>query len=150
VELEGEGPDECYVNDDCGLFHTECQDEECVLVEGKGDNECMVDDDCVEVEPPNLDCESICAQIPGADFLAQGLSSSTACKNALPDFYPSTTCYTTCRYPWFNRVDNIAGYDSCCCGVVKRFPCDDCPGQNPQCPDPNDICAANEPSWHSP
>ena len=150
VEVEGEGQWECFYDEDCEEWHTECIEEQCVDVEGPGDWECYYDSDCEEVEPPELDCQYICGQTPGADVLAQGLATSNECKSALQEFYDSVTCYTTCRYSWFYRVDNTAGYDSCCCGMVKRFPCDDCPGQNPTCPDPEDICAANAPSWYSP
>ncbi|MCP4647038.1 MAG: hypothetical protein GY852_04780 [bacterium] len=148
-EVEGEGQSECLYDEDCQEYHTECIEEQCVEVEGAGDWECLFDEDCEEIEPPSLDCGYICGQTSGAEVLAQGLVDSNECKSAL-SIYESITCTTTCRYSWFYRVDNVAGYDSCCCGMVKRFDCTDCPGQNPECPDPEDICNANAPSWYSP
>ncbi len=153
VDVEGEGQWECIYDEDC-VEDTYCGDgivqpeyEECEY-----DQDCYgeaVCNNCQCIEPPYLDCGYICGQTAGAEVLAQGLATSNECKSAL-SVYESITCYTTCRYSWFYRVDNVAGYDSCCCGVVKRFPCDDCPGQNPTCPDPEDICDANAPSWYSP
>ncbi len=155
VDVRGFGDSECSFDADCieEEFHTECIEEQCVDVEGPGDWECYYDSDCEITEPPNLDCQYICGQTPGAEVLAQGLSSSSQCTSALQSYYEPISCYTTCRYSWFYRVDNVAGYDSCCCGLVKRFPCTNCPCTPPcdfGCPDPETKCAAAAPSWYSP
>ncbi len=157
VEVDGAGQDECLFNSDC-IEETYCGDgevqqewEEC-----EDDSDCNEDagevcsSKCMCVGPPDLDCKYICAQTQGAELIEQGLSSEALCGEEVKDYYEPITCKTTCRYSWFYRVDNIAGYDSCCCGAVKRFDCSDCPGQNPQCPDPNQVCTANAPSWYSP
>ena len=150
VEIEGAGQDECYVNDECTLVHFECQGEQCVLVEGGGKDECYFSEDCEVVDSPDLDCEYICGQTPGAELIAQRLPGINECNLQVEEHYLPQTCYTTCRYRLFYRVDNMAGYDSCCCGMVERFPCDDCPGQNPTCSDPENTCSAATPSWYEP
>lgn len=153
VQVEGEGTNQCQSDYDCepdqycgdGIVQQELG-EEC-----ESDNDCDGGecDDCHCYYPPELDCQYICGQTPGAEFIAQGLSSESACGSEVQETYSPMDCMTTCRYSWFYRVDNVAGYDSCCCGMVKRFDCDDCPGQNPQCPG-KEICDENAPSWYDP
>ena|GEM_PF-1632622 len=104
---------------------------------------------CKCVYPPTLDCDSICADMPGTESFGGGYSSASACSAGVGDYYGMTDCYTTCAYAGYYKVTNIAGEASCCCGMKKMFPCDDCPGQNPECPDPEVICTENEPFWYS-
>jgi len=114
-----------------------------------GDEVC---EGCRCIAPPDLDCEDICGHTSGAELIQQGLSSSSMCNAAAAGYYGSMTCYTTCKYSWFYRVDNVAGWDSCCCGAVKRFECSNCPCVEPcepTCPG-QDICDRNAPSWYSP
>ncbi|MEW5996151.1 MAG: hypothetical protein AB1657_00975 [Candidatus Micrarchaeota archaeon] len=178
-QVSGPGSDECDADSDCRHYGcvgescellyepgtSECEaDADCVVAycgNGRVDagEECdgqagcdsggVCSEGCTCVYPPSLSCGSICGETPGAEVVAQGLSSSQECSSRVTGYYDTPVCYTTCRYSWFYRVDNIAGYDSCCCGMVKRFPCTDCPGQNPQCP-PESTCAENAPSWYSP
>ncbi len=105
---------------------------------------------CTCVYPPSLNCDYICSQTSGAQLIGTGLSSQSQCTAAAQSYFPSQTCYTTCRYSWFYRVDNIAGFASCCCGMKKQFPCTDCPGENPYCQPAETVCPANAPSWYQP
>jgi hypothetical protein len=105
---------------------------------------------CKCVYPPSLNCEYVCSLTSGAQVIGTGLSSQSQCAAAAQSFFQGQTCFTTCRYSWFYRVDNIAGYASCCCGMKKQFACSDCPGENPECPPAETTCPANAPSWHSP
>jgi hypothetical protein len=105
---------------------------------------------CTCVNPPSLDCESICANTPPAQSFGGGYGSAQACADAVSSHYlPGPTCYLTCTYSWYYSVSNIAGTSSCCCGMKKQFACDDCPGQNPTCPG-QDTCQQNAPSWYVP
>ncbi|MBD3397798.1 hypothetical protein GF412_01520 [Candidatus Micrarchaeota archaeon] len=153
VQVEGEGSNECQSDSDCEPEEY-CGDG--IVQEGRGeecesDNDCDggVCDDCICYYPPELDCGHICSQTSGAEFIAAGLPSESECGSVVQDTYMPEDCMTTCRYSWFYRVDNVAGYASCCCGMVKRFECTDCPGQNPQCPG-KETCEENEPSWYDP
>jgi hypothetical protein len=106
---------------------------------------------CKCVDPPSLDCESICSATSGAIPISGSYSSASECKAGAQSYFGSApSCTTLCVYAWYYKVTNIAGSDSCCCAVKKTFQCTDCPGQNPQCPDPNTICPANAPSWVPP
>jgi len=105
---------------------------------------------CKCVSPPALNCENICAQTSGAQVIGSGYSTQSQCQAAASSFFTSRTCYTTCKYSWFYRVDNVAGFASCCCGVKKEFPCDDCPGENPYCQPSESVCPANAPGWYQP
>jgi hypothetical protein len=155
VEVEGEGDIECVFDSDC-VEEGYCGDGQ---VQQELDEECEDDSDCNEdavcnncmcIAPPNPDCGYICSQTPGAEVIEQGLENEDACSAAVVEEYEPIDCMTTCRYSWFYRVDNVAGWGSCCCGTVKRFECSDCPGQNPQCPDAEEVCSANAPSWYWP
>jgi len=151
VLIDMPGQDSCHTDADCVVEY--CGNgrrdpgEDC-----DGEGPCGVDgvcSDCKCVEPPDLNCGSICGETSGAELIQQGLSNSALCSGAVSGYYESMTCYTTCTYSWFYRVDNVAGYDSCCCGAVYRERCSDCPGQNPVCP-PESICSQHTPSWYSP
>lgn len=186
VEVSGLGEDECIFDEDCIISHLECVDEECVEVQGDGEDECLFDWDCVEeaycgdgevqeelgeecesdndcsgeevcnncrcIAPPDLDCDYICGQTSGASSYGHGLSSAQECSGLVSDQTSSQTCKTTCTYSWFYKVENVAGSDSCCCGAVKRFDCENCPCTEPCEPDcpGQEICASNAPSWWSP
>lgn len=104
---------------------------------------------CRCVYPPTVNCDSICAEMPGTTNFGGGYSSAQTCSAGVGDYYGITNCYTTCAYAGYYKTTNIAGSASCCCGMEKMFSCDDCPGQNPVCPDPEVICTENEPSWYS-
>ncbi|MFH1222206.1 MAG: hypothetical protein V1492_03920 [Candidatus Micrarchaeota archaeon] len=90
---------------------------------------------CQCVYPPTLNCGSICAEM-GSGFAVlgtgHGKADAQACLDAARE--EPVTCQTTCIRSGFYRVDNIAGWDSCCCKKKQTFACSDCPGQNPQCP----------------
>lgn len=151
VLIEFPGQDSCRTNADCyvELCGNGRMDpgEDC-----DGEGPCGIDGVCVNcecVEPPELDCGDICGATSGADVIGQGLSTASACDSEADGYYSSPDCYTTCTYSWFYKVTNVAGWDSCCCGMVKRFPCSDCPGMNPECPG-GDICSRNAPSWYEP
>jgi hypothetical protein len=109
---------------------------------------------CTCVNPPNLDCESICSYTSGAQSFGGGTGSSQECSSTVSNYYmPGKDCYTTCTYSWYYAVSNIAGTSSCCCGMKKEFPCTNCPCVkpcDPGCPDPESTCAANAPSWYVP
>ncbi|MBD3390092.1 hypothetical protein GF415_04050 [Candidatus Micrarchaeota archaeon] len=153
IEVEGEGEDVCQVDEDC--MEAYCGDgvvqadlgEEC---EQDGDCDGGVCSACLCVYPPDLDCEAVCGETPGAELIAQGISSSGECSARTEEHYEAMECMTTCTYSWFYQLENVAGSDSCCCGIVKRFECSDCPGSNPVCPDPEEICTENEPAWYEP
>ncbi len=155
VEVDGAGVNECQNNFDCAP-ETWCGDG---VIQEELQEECEDDSDChgggvclgnCQCEyPPELDCDEICGATSGADMLAQGLASSTACGALLPGEYPSEECHTTCRYSYFYKEENEAGMDSCCCGMVKRFDCSDCPGENPVCPGES-VCSQNSPNWVQP
>lgn len=160
-ECEDDG--DCSGNDICVGCQCISPEPYCGDEEVNGDEECdptATPDGCDEsgvcgslcrcVYPPSLNCELVCAATPGAQSFGGGYGSANECKNAVADHYGTTTCYLTCSYSWYYKVTNIAGEASCCCGVKKMFECSDCPGQNPQCPDPDTTCAANAPSWVPP
>ncbi len=161
--------EECESDSDCGSGE-HCSACSCVSTPAycgdgaiNGNEECDPDaapsgcdepqacgNNCKCVSPPSLNCESVCALTSGAQVVGSGFATQSQCQAAASSFFTSRTCYTTCKYSWFYRVDNVAGYASCCCGMKKEFPCDDCPGENPYCTPAETICPANAPSWHSP
>ncbi len=155
IEVLEPGTDECQEDGDCVTAY--CGNgrvdpgEEC-----DGDVGCEsggVCEDCRCYYPPELDCMEICGATPGADFIAQGLLSSSECGSEAEWYYESYECDTTCIYSWFYKVTSVAGMDSCCCGMVKRFDCTNCPCEPPcdqGCPDPDEICDAEAPSWYYP
>jgi hypothetical protein len=56
-------------------------------------------------------------------------------------------CFTTCIQGIY--LTRTAGEitQTCCGGViVEKFPCTDCPGQNPVCPDPAEVCGTTQTS----
>ncbi|MBN2121654.1 hypothetical protein JW721_01170 [Candidatus Micrarchaeota archaeon] len=154
VEVEGAGQDGCLFDSDCiEEAETYCGDD---IIQQENGEECEDDSDChgdevcskcTCIAPPDLDCGYICGQTQGAELIASGLISGSACEQAVD--YAEVDCKLTCVYSWFYKAENVAGYDSCCCGMVKRFDCTDCPGQNPQCPG-EEKCNANAPRWWSP
>jgi len=160
--------EQCEYDQDCGegMWCIDCYCYEVPAYCGDGildpGEECEYDYDCdggvcsqgcTCVYPPSLNCNEVCSATPGADVLGHGLASSSDCGKAAEAYYEAPMCYTTCTYSWFYKVTNIAGYDSCCCGMVKRFPCTNCPCVKPcdtGCPDKDVICPANAPSWVAP
>ncbi|MCI0503699.1 hypothetical protein L0Y65_03225, partial [Candidatus Micrarchaeota archaeon] len=164
---EVEGNEECESDNDCGSGQTcdECMcwdtpqycgdgikngNEQCDGSSAGCDGGGVCSTGCSCVYPPMLNCDYICSLTSGALFIAGGLSSESQCMSAATSVFPSRTCYTTCKYAWFYKVDNLAGFASCCCAMKKEFACSDCPGQNPVCPASGTICPANAPSWQSP
>ena len=159
VQVEGEGTNECQSNYDCepetycgdGIIQQE-RGEEC-----ESDNDCDggVCEGCHCYFPPDLDCSEVCGEID-TTFIAQGLSSSSACEVAAHAMqgWQGQTCTITCVWSWFYRVDTFAGYDSCCCGSMYREDCPYCPcqgeGCDPQCgeEEANQVCGDNEPYWY--
>jgi len=139
---ECEWDDDCYENEIC----IECLCYEIPAYCGNGvidaGEECEDHSDCSEeqacggncrcVDPPSLDCEYICGQMNLPIILGHGYATVEACGEAAEE--DPTPCHTTCIKYGFERIDNIAGWDSCCCKKRELFPCSDCPGQNPVCP----------------
>ncbi len=144
-----EGWEECEEDDDCAQdeFCVGCMCLEIPAYCGDGNldtgEECEYDEDCGTggvcssgctcVYPPELDCPEICSEMGLPIVIGHGYPDSGECAEAASE--EPTTCYTTCIKSGFYRVDNIAGWDSCCCKKKEMFPCDDCPGQNPVCPE---------------
>jgi len=104
---------------------------------------------CRCVYPPTLNCGQICGYTSGASPFQGTFTTSQQCLDYVSGSYAPRACYLTCTYAYLYTVSNIAGSASCCCGMMKAFPCSDCPGQNPQCPGQS-TCTANAPSWYSP
>lgn len=147
-EVIDEPWEECEYDDDCSegqlCYDCFCYDIPAYCGNGVLDTgeECEDDSDCSEnqacggnckcVNPPSLDCNYICGQMGLPIILGHGYATADACGEAAQE--EATTCYTTCIKYGFERVDNIAGWDSCCCKKKEMFPCSDCPGTNPVCP----------------
>jgi|GEM_PF-4367522 len=143
-----EGWEECEYDDDCseGQICIECFCLDIPAYCGNGvldaGEQCEKNSDCSEgqacggnckcVNPPSLNCDYICGQMGLPIILGHGYPTADACGAAAAE--EATTCYTTCIKYGFERVDNIAGWDSCCCKKKEMFPCSDCPGTNPVCP----------------
>ncbi|MEW6036454.1 MAG: hypothetical protein AB1529_07625 [Candidatus Micrarchaeota archaeon] len=123
-------------------YHTECDFAHgaCVQVEGAGQNECSSDSQCV---PPVVDCPAYCAGQGYSQVVQGSYSSASQCQAAAAE--SAQTCTTKCVYSKFYSTSNQAGTTTCCCKQVEVFQCSDCPGENPQCPDPNVVCPANQP-----
>ncbi|NYZ77288.1 hypothetical protein H0O02_03155, partial [Candidatus Micrarchaeota archaeon] len=144
-----EGWEQCEKDSDCGsgkiCIGCLCYEIPAFCGDGNLDQgeECEKDSDCREggvcggnckcVYPPSLNCDYICGQMGLPVILGHGFATADACGAAAEE--EPTTCYTTCIKYGFGRVDNIAGWDSCCCKKKEMFPCTNCPGQNPQCPE---------------
>lgn len=153
VEVEGGGPNECMMNSDCSSTGDKyCGDGEVspeLGEECESDSDCTGNemcDDCRCVTAPELDCDEICGYTEGAEVVGRRIESRTECAEAVNEYYESVPCYLTCRYSWYYPQENAAGWDSCCCGLVVYHECTDCPGQNPECPDP-DTCSLSTPTW---
>jgi hypothetical protein len=152
VEVAGGGPNECMSNDECGSTTLYCGDGEVspeLEEECESNSDCTGDeacDSCRCVTEPVLDCGEICGATPGAEVVGYRLESREECGEAVNEFYEPTACYLTCRYSWYYPKENAAGWDSCCCGMVVLHECDDCPGQNPTCPD-SSACDSTAPTW---
>jgi len=59
VYVQGDGPNECYLNSDC--YHYVCENMTCKKIEGKGSNDCLIDYDCEHRE-----CvDGRCIEVPG-------------------------------------------------------------------------------------
>jgi len=168
-----EGAEECDGNDDSSCSSSEYCSSNCQCVEediptycGDGqvnggeqcdpqaspdgcDSPMACGSSCKCVSPPTLDCGQICSATPGASSFGGQYSSSTDCKLAVADYHGQSMCYLTCSYAWYYSVSNVAGTASCCCGMKKEYPCDDCPGTSPTCPG-EDTCKSNAPSWVTP
>lgn len=154
VIINSPGENECLFDSDCAQ-EAYCGDG---IVQPELGEECEDDSGCEEneacgscrcVSPPSLDCGAICGATEGAEAIGQGVASREECGNLVHAHYDSPQCYLSCTYFWHYQKDNAAGWDSCCCGMVKRFACTDCPGQNPQCPE-SASCAAEAPDWVRP
>ncbi len=143
-----EGYEECEEDNDCSEGQV-CLDCFCFDIPAYCGNgvldageECERDSDCSEeqacggncqcVDPPSLNCDYICGQMGLPIIIGHGYPNADACAAAAAE--EATTCYTKCIKSGFYRVDNIAGWDSCCCKKKEMFPCSDCPGTNPVCP----------------
>jgi len=105
--------------------------------DGSDMQDCGEDDACSEacvcVSPPSLDCKSICGLMNLPIILGHGYPNSESCGYAAQE--DKEECFTKCILYGFERVDNIAGWDSCCCKKVEMFPCEGCPGEDPYCPE---------------
>lgn len=116
---------------------------------GCGDN-AVCGGNCKCISPPSLNCQSVCSLTSGTQLIAQNLATDQECMDETDSYFSDRTCFTTCKYAWLYKVTNDAGWASCCCGMKKEFECDNCPGQNPVCPAPEQICPANAPDWQEP
>ncbi len=157
---EREGSEECDGRDDSACLsgevcnsscvcqvatqqtHTECDiaHNQCITVEGPGTSQCSNDGDCT---PPEVDCQAFCSGEGFSQSLGSGFSSAQACSAEASE--EAVQCTTKCVYTKFGSWSNQAGTTTCCCKEVKSFACSDCPGQNPECPDPDVVCPANQP-----
>lgn len=88
---------------------------------------------CTCVYKPSLDCADVCGEMGLPIILGHGYPDAEACSLAAEE--PEEECFTKCIKAGYYRVDNIAGWDSCCCKKVETFPCEDCPGVDPYCPE---------------
>jgi hypothetical protein len=88
---------------------------------------------CTCVYPPELDCEDVCGEMGLPTILGHGYENADVCTLAAQE--PEEECWTKCILAGFYRVDNIAGWDSCCCKKKEMFPCEGCPGPEPYCPE---------------
>ena len=135
---------EGYECDDCMCYYyeivQECGDgvregtEEC---DGTDMGDCSEDDVCSEgctcVSPPSLDCKVICGEMNLLTILGHGYETVEDCQEAASE--GEEPCYTKCILAGFYRVDNIAGWDSCCCKKKEMFPCTDECTKCPECPE---------------
>ncbi|MBU0586167.1 hypothetical protein KJ780_01515, partial [Candidatus Micrarchaeota archaeon] len=143
-----ESGEDCEYDSDCNddemCVGCSCVDIPAYCGDGNVDagEECEYDSDCDNgvcgsgckcVYPPTLDCEDVCGDMGLPIIIGHGYPSASECAEAARE--DPTACFTTCIKSGFYRVDNIAGWDSCCCKKKTMYECSDCPGQNPQCPD---------------
>jgi hypothetical protein len=78
-------------------------------------------------------------------LLGEGVSKQE-CENLIGR-YEGEACYTTCIEGVY--LTRTAGEitQTCCGGVIiEKFPCSDCPGQNPVCPEPVEVCGFEQAS----
>ncbi|MBI5697346.1 MAG: hypothetical protein HZC29_02365 [Thaumarchaeota archaeon] len=122
------------------VYHAECQSQRCVQIQGSGSDQCGADSDC---RPPVVNCPAYCSSQGYSQSLGGGYSTEQACRAAAAG--SPAQCTTSCYYSKFYTSSNQAGTTTCCCSSSKTFSCSNCPGENPQCPDPNVVCPANQP-----
>jgi len=120
---------------------------------GQGDRDSDgIGDAC---DPVPVNCAAECSAY-ALDSYAQGENDRLACEakidQDLEDALNALTeeqCYTTCKYAetdsmYYSIGMNQVTYGCCCIGPVTawkdEYPCSDCPGQNPVCPDPEQVC----------
>jgi hypothetical protein len=120
-------------------YHYECDFAHgaCTRVDGAGSSNCGKDSDC---QPPVLDCPAYCKGQGYSQSLGSQYASSAACKDAAAE--TAAQCTTACIYTKFYSASNQAGATTCCCKAKYTYPCTDCPGQNPYCPQ----CPATKPN----
>lgn len=102
-----------------------------------------------------IDCDLECADY-GLDSDPDGENDHAVCmqiinnqvQQALAGIAP-TNCFTTCKYAesdstYLNLDLGGISHGCCCLGGVstctEKHACADCPGQNPVCPDPDEVC----------
>ena len=147
-EVIDEPGEECELDSDCseGEVCIDCLCYEVPAYCGDGNldagEECEDDGDCSEgqacggncqcVDPPSLNCEDICSTMGLPIILGHGYANADECYAAAEE--EGTLCYTTCIKVGYERVDNIAGWDSCCCKKKEMFPCTNDCQDCPDCP----------------
>ncbi|MDO8340174.1 MAG: thrombospondin type 3 repeat-containing protein [Candidatus Burarchaeum sp.] len=73
------------------------------------------------------------------NIVAQGKDLTEAQCNAYLEV-PTENCKTLCVYVSYKSWDWGVNKYACCYRDVDRYPCTDCPGEYPSCPDPDIYC----------
>ena len=92
-------------------------------------------------DPDPVDCDDYCGDEGYEELIGEGISEFTC--QALGNDYATPDCFTTCAFLHFMEWSWPANSWSCCCRHIDRYACDDCPGENPVCPDPEEVCVYN-------
>jgi len=91
-----------------------------------------------ECDATPVDCNAQCASGGFGEFLGDNLDERS-CQETAQEEAPecNTLCIYTQVYSW--TWGDYNSY-SCCCKYSETFACSDCPGENPECPDPEVVC----------
>ncbi|MCK4319436.1 thrombospondin type 3 repeat-containing protein [Candidatus Micrarchaeota archaeon] len=80
-----------------------------------------------------VDCELFCYEEGYPEVLGEGVSEYECM--ALGEEYESVECHTTCIYIYYKPWQWTSNSYSCCCRNIEYYACEDCPGENPICPE---------------